>query len=556
MPISVRDCLKIGILNQATVVAGKNGLNRKVDSVTVAEVGLENWTPNNTIYGNELVLSALNFAKDDIDIQCNFIFSLNKLGVSGLVIFYLGIILKDLDKKVLDTANSINFPIILMPKNRVDLAYRDVIEDISSYILNEKKKGSHLFFQTINQVGNLPSKDKNLKSVIELIGVKYNCSFIITDVFFRPIEFYSNIKIQLKDIEKMCNDSQSRYIIDNYDNFHISFQLDGIVDETLILQVISLKFNSHKFGFLIVAQMKSENLISLETLDQIAETIKIYLYLFAPRESKLNYEFNYVNTLIDRKQKNIDLLLDYNNKTLFREKIDTIALIQWLNKSIDLSDEQYIIKIFNNIKYQLKMYNFINAVSIQEDRIIILLSDTKKIKQRNILFSKLGNDILTNLKNNFSISAIISFSEIISSTKEINKIYDYCKDNLLIAKKIYPSKNIFWPKNIYFAHLCLNMLNDLNDTNKLANEFINILNPLLNYDKKYNTDFLKTLQIFLLDCDCSSLQDASKKLFVHPNTISYRMKRIKEILGYDPEKQPDQSILMLAIAILRCSQID
>ena len=108
MGIRVKDCLKIGILNQAIVVAGEKGLNRRVDSVTVAEVGLENWAPENTLYGDELVLSALNFAKDDVNEQCNFILSLNKANVSGLVIFYLGIILKDLDQKVLDTANNID----------------------------------------------------------------------------------------------------------------------------------------------------------------------------------------------------------------------------------------------------------------------------------------------------------------------------------------------------------------------------------------------------------------------------------------------------------------
>lgn len=556
MPISVKDCLKIGILNQATVVAGKNGLDRKVDSVTVAEVGLENWAPDNTLYGNELVLSALNFAKDDVDKQCNFILSLNESGVSGLVIFYLGIILKDLDQKVLDAANSINFPIIVMPKNRVDLAYRDVIEDVSIYILNEQKKNLHLFFQTVKQVGKLSSKDKNLKSVIELIGVRYNCSLIITDVLFRPIEFYSNMGIQSKDIEKICNNCQSHYINYNHTNFHTSFQLDSTVDENIMLQVVSLNFNSHKFGFVIAIQMKNENLVSLETLDQIAETIKIYLQLFSPSQSNINYEFNYVDALVGGKQKNIELLSDYNNKTLSYKKIDTMALIQSLDKNIDLSDEQYIIQVFNNIKYQLKMYNFINAVSIQDDKIIILLFDTQKTKQPKILLSKLGNEILTNLKNNLSISAIIGFSENISSIKEINKIYNHYKDNLLIAKSIYPSKNIFWQKNIYFADLCSNVLNNLGDTNRLTNEFMDILNPLLDYDKKHNTDFLSTLQIFLLDCHCSSSQEASKKLFVHPNTVNYRIKRIKEILGYDPEKQPDQSILMLAVAILRCSQMD
>jgi carbohydrate diacid regulator len=58
---------------------------------------------------------------------------------------------------------------------------------------------------------------------------------------------------------------------------------------------------------------------------------------------------------------------------------------------------------------------------------------------------------------------------------------------------------------------------------------------------------LLTLQVFF-NCNLN-IQEAAQALFVHRNTLIYRLKRIKELTGYDPQCFKDAAALQIAIWI-------
>jgi DNA-binding PucR family transcriptional regulator len=63
-----------------------------------------------------------------------------------------------------------------------------------------------------------------------------------------------------------------------------------------------------------------------------------------------------------------------------------------------------------------------------------------------------------------------------------------------------------------------------------------VLRPLYEYDGRRDTTLVETLRAFLA-CGFSAAATA-EALIVHPNTISYRLRRIEELLGincHDPE---------------------
>lgn len=55
----------------------------------------------------------------------------------------------------------------------------------------------------------------------------------------------------------------------------------------------------------------------------------------------------------------------------------------------------------------------------------------------------------------------------------------------------------------------------------------NILYSLMAYDKKYNTNLIQTLEVYL-NKNCN-LNQTAETLFIHRNTIKYRLQRIEEI---------------------------
>ena len=57
------------------------------------------------------------------------------------------------------------------------------------------------------------------------------------------------------------------------------------------------------------------------------------------------------------------------------------------------------------------------------------------------------------------------------------------------------------------------------------------LGKLLEYDRAHNTAFVKTLEVYIRTNSC--LAETASRLFVHVNTLKYRLRRIQEILDVD-----------------------
>lgn len=93
--------------------------------------------------------------------------------------------------------------------------------------------------------------------------------------------------------------------------------------------------------------------------------------------------------------------------------------------------------------------------------------------------------------------------------------------NLAIKQK---QKNMIY----YYEQLGLYQLfYDINNKTLLENFVHNILYSLIAYDKKYNTNLIQTLEVYL-NKNCN-LNQTAETLFIHRNTIKYRLQRIEEI---------------------------
>ena len=72
---------------------------------------------------------------------------------------------------------------------------------------------------------------------------------------------------------------------------------------------------------------------------------------------------------------------------------------------------------------------------------------------------------------------------------------------------------------------------------------------MLQSDQEYQ-DLLHTACVYLLDCD-SSVTRTAELLFLHKNTIKYRLQRISDLLGYRIGKMPETIDLYRGAAIYR-----
>ncbi|MDD4089283.1 MAG: helix-turn-helix domain-containing protein [Tissierellia bacterium] len=81
----------------------------------------------------------------------------------------------------------------------------------------------------------------------------------------------------------------------------------------------------------------------------------------------------------------------------------------------------------------------------------------------------------------------------------------------------------------------------------LSEYMLNSIKEIEQYDVKNNTEYLNTLRTYLL-CN-QNVKEAAKALFIHTNTVIYRIKRLREIFEVDLHNSMGNSLLIYSLII-------
>lgn len=542
MALTIRDCLKLGNLTYATLVAGEKGLGRIVENVTVTEIPD---APASQLYGNELMLSALYQIREDEARQCEFIEKINDAGVSGLVIFYLGVIVKKLGKRVIDTADRLGFPLIVMPENSNDYSYVDAIQPITEAILETKKEGISMFCNLFENLYNTPISNRNLKFIVKKASEILNCTLILVDSLFKPFEYYIDNRIADIDIADICYQCQRASIDTLEKNLSIFVELgnNGLKREA---HAVPLDRNSYKYGF-ILAINNGNKAVSVFELQQISEVVMVFMQIwgFSPR---IKSEYEYVDLILSGRILDGSISTKHSKILTFYENIYAMIVINKTTDSQEMNNNFHDSKILNSMNIIIRKYFFEGFVSFYGNSLVILISRIKKSKRNDKKLYDLGDELVQELYNRFQILTVAGLCIDFNSLNDISIEYQKLNNILYVANYIYPNKKIFYNNDLFLPRICSNLIKS--PEHKYTDELIKLLDPLKKFDKRYKTDYLYTLMVYLLDCNCS-IRDSCDKLHIHPNTLKYRLKKTESIIGLDPRKWPENMEIALAIALCR-----
>ena len=81
-----------------------------------------------------------------------------------------------------------------------------------------------------------------------------------------------------------------------------------------------------------------------------------------------------------------------------------------------------------------------------------------------------------------------------------------------------------------------------------------ILRPLTEYDARHHADYVDTLECFLKNG--GSIKAVSEEMYIHRNTILYRMANIKNLLDCPLESSEDRMRFMIACMIRKMNMED
>lgn len=140
---------------------------------------------------------------------------------------------------------------------------------------------------------------------------------------------------------------------------------------------------------------------------------------------------------------------------------------------------------------------------------------------------------------------------------ELDGIEDACNAFQIINETepfiqlIFPYKKSFSKYELAMASNCVNIC--LNG-GAVKKNYLDLLKPFKNAGEGKARQLMDTLETFVLDAGMSTAK-TSRLMEIHSNTVQYRLKRIKEILGVDITGNTIVPGLMMALAIARIEKM-
>ncbi len=196
----------------------------------------------------------------------------------------------------------------------------------------------------------------------------------------------------------------------------------------------------------------------------------------------------------------------------------------------NITDQRRILRIHS----ALRSYHFPYCLLQYENRFFILVNQKDPEVTENI-----ANQIIRSVRTFYAnLPLYIGISDVVDN---YNHLPDCFHSAISASRKAALQKTSIVNFNDMGFY---KLLYSVPDETLLQKYYYEVMNPLIEADPNEKNGYVETLFRYIL-CD-GHLQEVASKMFVHRNTINYRMTKIREILGCDFSKQSDRMPFLMA----------
>lgn len=247
---------------------------------------------------------------------------------------------------------------------------------------------------------------------------------------------------------------------------------------------------------------------------------QIYLALFEEKNKRSEEKLFMRELLYGNEERAIFQLGNFN----YRSDRQHIVIFFGFDK--EGYDEKMIQEMAAALPINLSLTLF-SVVYPDKDGVVVILELSQKEPIKDIVnrfLSAVQHDMGERMKGN-TISAGVSST--FYNPERMRACVDEAKKALQLLRgyQICHSARYFEEIGIY--RFFFELENDV----QLEDFVTEILGPLINYDQENKSDYLDTLEAYL-DFGCN-IGETAKYMYMHRNTIKYRITRIEEILDVD-----------------------
>ena len=553
MTITIREALELPPLQKSQVLTGDVGLERTISAVTVMDApDFVNW-----LTGNEFVITSGYSLKDNPLSLETLIGDLARVNAAGLGI-KLRRFIDEVPSSIISLRSELGLPIIVIP---FEAAWVDIINAIHEQIMHRQT-------QLILQGERIYRKFS--LSLLEKGGFPEICQ-VLYDLIESPVVIldYQNNRYAVgwDDESKVIKDKLAdlmntwdwRYRDDysaEMENSTISWiKLDGTSHEVCVCPII---VENEVNGYIVAVERESvqRDLYYEIAIEQAAIMCALRTMItFNTKEVHRRFKSRFTQDLLAwnfrdvasaRKQAAyVDWVLR-DAYSVLAISIDDLSL-HYIENGVDEGYVQDALeRLYNTIAQLDRAQNLGLIIHEQSDNFLILKpqdshDSEERVKEQTMEFALMLQEKIHASLGDLTVSIGIS-----RFNRDIKKLAEGQKQATSALKygRMLTKGSAIWHYDDLGVY---RILCEFDKETELKNYYEDTIARLDAYDKEHKAELVKTL-IAYFDNDCS-LQKAADQLFVHYNTMRYRIERINEVTGLDVLNSNDRLNLQIGLKI-------
>jgi purine catabolism regulator len=522
MGISVKNLLETDFFANTKILAGEKGIHKEVNSVTVIDApeGVK-W-----LKGGELALTTAYSIKDDEEKQIELIEELVKANSSGLGI-KLRYLNNQIPEKMKAKSDELGFTIFELDES---YSWADIISFVMyrTVIPGAKELGTN--GETYKVFLDKIYREEGFIGIVEVLEyyTKLNSAIVYNDIIYKTSSnYFPEEKILHRENYILKETIKGYFSTMDKDLYVYEIKTDKGKVECMAIDIV---YDYKKVGYVLLLlkdrPLKEEDYILLGQASMVAEAEarRLDVSLTVRREHRRQL----INDLLNLKIYSYD------------EAVYKFKELKW-----NLCRRNYVllVKILDNISLE----NLNDYITKEFDEMIHSIYDKKYLA---FILPDINNSIYTTIEeiksifynmlgNSFQIGlgSAVDFQELNRSLNEAKKV-------IKVASKDYSLKGVYNYKDIGFYRF-IDFQNSYNEIEKYVNDY---LRPLIYSEKENKDELLETLIIFL-ENGCN-YKDTAEKMYMHPNSIRYRIEIIQDMYGIDLNFCKNKINIAIALKLL------
>lgn len=536
MGVSIREILQAKFFKDYELLAGRNGIDTEIQGITLFDApdGYK-WTK-----GKELLLTTGYFFKDDIELFKDIIRFIGKNGNSAMGIKKDRFI-KNIPKEILDLCDELAIPLISIPFN---VAWIDIINEVNSIVMNR------FISRIIDIYRNKQSSTSNdtqtiIESIVRSLSIEMRCPTSIKNILDKNIVIYP---LNYKSKQEILNLSETE--LSNYQKVLLCNKLDiyRITDINSNKSWVDMTIKINNVPLATVTVWEENRIIDYYDLFalRLAYTLltEIYQQIYIMNSFERMFYDDFIKSLLndklDNKEKLTKAIKGINDFRLnINSKFICIAFVQE-KKGPSL----YAIKekLYNTLLLGISKDEAI--FGIIDDNTLVIIKDVVSYKN-DVVYNvrKEINELLEKIRNALNdVLFKVGIGDVVDDICFIKRSYYEALKAIEIGKYIYSKKNV-----VSFEELGPFGLFRLEDLQRksFGGTFKSIA-PI--FEESNSEELLSTLKVYLeSESNCNI---AAQKLFIHSNTVRYRIAKIQELCNIDLEDPIERLKMEIALSFI------